>query len=97
MQSEKNSRNRNDQQEEMFPCEINKMARIGTLRTVEMIEGLMEDSKVFRVDFLSENPPRVFGSSAILFEKSMTPFDFTDTLRKMADKIDNFLHRGQDD
>lgn len=53
----------------------------------------IDGSRVFRVDFLSEDPPRTFGASAVLFDKDMTPFEFTNTLREMADKLDKFLWR----
>jgi hypothetical protein len=69
------------------------MSRTATLRTIETIPAMKKDDRVFRVDFLSDDPPRVFGASAILLRKDMSPAEFTDALRKMADRLDNFLHR----
>jgi len=86
-------RNRHDQDEGMFACEINIMAQKGTLRVLEMLPSMIEGGTVVRVDFISEDPPRVFGASAIVIEKGTTPSEFTDKLRQWADKIDEFLWR----
>jgi hypothetical protein len=90
-------RNRNDQQETMFGCEINKMARGGKVRVLELIPSLITGARVLRADFVSLDPPRVFGAAAVLIEEDATPFQFTDKLRELADNLDEFLHRGQDD
>jgi hypothetical protein len=77
----------------MFPCEISAMAKNSKVRVFEMIEGMIEGSKVLRVDFVSEDPPRVLGAAAVLIRKEMSPYEFTDVLREMADHIDKFLWR----
>lgn len=81
----------------MYPCEVNAMAKKSKVRVLEVIPSLITGAMVIRTDFISTDPMRVFGATAILIEPDMTPFQVTDKLREWANSIDEFLARGQDD